>query len=557
MLNFPQMALSYKQGGMLLLLSAVLQIAAFPIAGPLPPWRAALCWIALAPFLFALASLRSGAQKLVPNSSFVAGYLCGAIWYAGNCSWIYRTMYLYGGLPRPVAFIILILFALYLGLYHGLFAYLFAFICRSRLGTAGAFVATPFLWVAVELARGRITGFPWDLLGYSQIDNSTMTRLAPVAGVMGLSFVIATLCALFAFAFALSGRRRWALLGTTAALAAIVQISPGIVRTHSAFPTPATAFLLQENLAVGAEGKDEIPLRPDEEMAAFSALSLSPDVPTGEKQLLRPTHPPPGTRPTVIVWPEAPSHLQSSDPAFRAAMQRLALAADAPLIIGSLGVDFDLGTPRGYFLYDSASLFDRTGTYSGRYDKIHLVPWGEFVPFKQFFSFADKLTQGAGNMDRGYERSVFATGGHSYGVFICYESIFGDEVRQFADNGAEVLVNISDDGWYGDTGAPWQHLNMARMRAIENQRWVLRSTNTGITTAIDPDGHPTAKAPRHVRGAYAFPFAFQPASDKTFYTRHGDWFAWFCVLIALAFLMFAALTDKPTVPVTVAKPESR
>jgi apolipoprotein N-acyltransferase len=231
---------------------------------------------------------------------------------------------------------------------------------------------------------------------------------------------------------------------------------------------------------------------------------------------------------TVVVWPEAPSHFFSNDPSFRDGISQLAREVQAPAIIGSLGVDRTSASARGYFLYDSASLFNAQGIYSGRYDKIHLVPWGEYIPFKEFFSFADKLTEGVGDMDRGSRRDVFSTGGHRYGVFVCYESIFGEEVRQFAANGAEVLVQISDDGWYGDSGAPWQHLNMARMRAIENHRWLLRSTNTGITTTIDPAGHMAGQAPRHVRAAFEFPFEFTPASTQTFYTRHGDWFAWLC-----------------------------
>ena len=241
-------------------------------------------------------------------------------------------------------------------------------------------------------------------------------------------------------------------------------------------------------------------------------------------------------QPAVILWPEAPSHFMSSDPAFRAAVGQLAVTAKSPVIAGSLGVDRSNIPQRGYYLYDSASLFSSAGEYSGRYDKIHLVPWGEYIPFKQFFSFADKLTEGVGDMDRGSIRNVFSTGGHKYGVFVCYESIFGDEVRQFTLNNAEVLVNISDDGWYGDTGAPWQHLNMARMRAIENRRWLLRSTNTGITTAIDPLGRIAIEAPRHVRGAYAFSFEFAPTTWKSTYTRYGDWFAWLCTVIAVATL---------------------
>ena len=182
-------------------------------------------------------------------------------------------------------------------------------------------------------------------------------------------------------------------------------------------------------------------------------------------------------------------------------------------------------------------MFDRAGAAQGRYDKIHLVPWGEYVPFKHVFAFAEKLTEGVGDMDPGHERTVLRTGGHAYGVFICYESIFGDEVREFVENGAEVLVNISDDGWYGDTGAPWQHLNMARMRAIENDRYLVRSTNTGITTVIDPQGRVGVEAPRHVREAFALPFGYE--TRHTFYTRYGDWFAYLCALVTVAGVGFS------------------
>jgi apolipoprotein N-acyltransferase len=219
----------------------------------------------------------------------------------------------------------------------------------------------------------------------------------------------------------------------------------------------------------------------------------------------------------------------------------LAHSLKAPVIAGSLGVDRDPAAEQGYAEYDSASLFAADGNYAGRYDKIHLVPWGEYTPYPAVFGFVHKLTEGIGAMTRGHVRSVYTTRGHAYGTFICYESIFGTEVREFAKNGAEVLVNISDDGWYGDSGAPWQHLNMARMRAIENRRWLLRDTNTGITTAIDPYGRMAAQAPRHVRAAFAFPFDY--TQGTTFYTRHGDWFAWLCALLTLAALG-AVLTQR-------------
>ncbi len=165
-------------------------------------------------------------------------------------------------------------------------------------------------------------------------------------------------------------------------------------------------------------------------------------------------------------------------------------------------------------------LWTPDGSFAGRYDKMHLVPFGEYVPFKRMFFFAGNLLAEVGTFEPGRNSLVFAADGHRYGTFICYESIFADEVRQFVTGGAQVLVNISNDGWYGDTSAPWQHLNMVRMRAIENHRWVLRATNTGVTAAIDPYGRVTASAPRHIRTAIQVRFGYE--HDLTFYTRYGD-----------------------------------
>ncbi len=218
-------------------------------------------------------------------------------------------------------------------------------------------------------------------------------------------------------------------------------------------------------------------------------------------------------------------------------MTELAASSQALLIIGSIGIvpNPDPQSDRPYFKYDSAAIFTPDGSQA-RYDKIHLVPWGEYIPFKNFFFFANKLTAGAGDMDRGSTRTVFPFRGHTYGTFVCYESIFGDEVRQFVKNGAEVLVNISDDGWYGDTSAGWQHLNMVRMRAIENHRWILRSTNTGVTAAINPYGQVTAAAPRHQRTSIRVHFGYE--HDLTFYSRYGDLFAYTCAAITTLALLF-------------------
>jgi apolipoprotein N-acyltransferase len=511
----------------LVFFSALLQVFIFPMAGPVSLMRASAAWFALVPLLLALLLPARSGNLLRPLQAATLGYACGILWYLGNCYWIYQTMYLYGGLPKPVALGILLLFALYLGLYHALFATALNLIQRSRYGMRAALLLTPALWVAVELARARITGFPWDLLGYSQVDNLLLTRLAPIAGVMGLSFVIAAINAALASYFFLRGRKRVWIPGAAALIAILLQLGSGIGRHNSPEDADQSAVMLQENIEVGAPGKAVRPLSSSEEIRTFAQLSLHPtklsNIQAGP--------------PAILVWPEAPSHFFTSDPYFLASLGEVARALKAPAIVGALGIEPTTQNDKGYYEYDSAALFDAAGSFHGHYDKIHLVPWGEYVPFKQFFSFAQKLTEGVGDMDRGTERSVFTTGGHAYGAFICYESIFGDEVRHFALSGAQVLVNISDDGWYGDTGAPWQHLNMTRMRAIENRRWLLLDTNTGITTAIDPQGRTLLEAPRHTRGAYVFPFAF--TSGLTLYTRFGDWFAWLCAGVTLAMLAAA------------------
>jgi apolipoprotein N-acyltransferase len=213
-------------------------------------------------------------------------------------------------------------------------------------------------------------------------------------------------------------------------------------------------------------------------------------------------------------------------------MSSLARTAGAPIIVGSIGVDADSKDERGYDEYNSANFIAPDGAFAGRYDKMHLVPFGEYTPYKNLFFFAGNLLQDVGLLSHGRRRTVFTTGGHTYGTFICYESVFADEVRQLSNLGADVFVNISDDGWYGDTSAAWEHLNMARMRAIENHRWVLRATNTGVTAAIDPYGRVVMAAPRHIRTSLRIGFDYE--HDITFYAAHGDLFAYFCALVTTA-----------------------
>ena len=186
-------------------------------------------------------------------------------------------------------------------------------------------------------------------------------------------------------------------------------------------------------------------------------------------------------------------------------------------------------------VFNSAALVGPSGDWAARYDKVHLVPFGEYLPFPQVFVFAGGLTKEVGEFQHGESRAPLDAGGMRLGIFICYESVFPGEVRQFSQQGAQLLVNLSNDGWYGDSGAYAQHLNQTRMRAIENDRWLLSATNTGVTASIDPYGRTVARFPRKERGAVVAPYAL--TSVTTFYARHGDWFCWLCAIISAGALV--------------------
>jgi apolipoprotein N-acyltransferase len=537
---------------LLAVLSGILQVLPFPIAGPTPLWRTSFCWLVLLPLLWALLSESRAGHPLTLKQGAVLGYVCGFVWYLGNCYWIYQTMYLYGGLAEPVAAGILILFCLYLGLYHALFAALIV-VCRARFGRRIALFFVPFAWVAVELARARITGLPWDLLGVAQVDNPWLTRLAPFAGTYALSFVIAAVNALWLVRVRIRERRftRPLLTGIGVAVIVLCVIVLRAVPVHKASSVTARATLVQENLEVGAA--DTGPQQSAQQLLnSFSSMSLNPPqsrcngipelpstrcIVSGPRMLSRDDSARTFVATSLIVWPESPAPFEERDPVFRAALSALAREAHAPVIVGNVGIDRTDANSRSYNLFNSASFVTPQGDFVGRYDKIHLVPFGEYVPFKTFFFFAKNLLNEVGTFDAGTRRTVFTTGGHTYGTFICYESIFANEVRQYVRQGAEVLVNISNDGWYGDTGAPWQHLNMVRMRAIENHRWILRATNTGVTAAIDPYGRVAAAAPRHIRTALQVGFGYE--HDVTFYAAHGDLFAYLCAFMTALTLIFS------------------
>jgi apolipoprotein N-acyltransferase len=506
---------------LLALLSAIVQVVIFPLPGVY-----ILSWFAIAPLLIALLRARpagelevAGSVRLEPATpwqGFLLGYLSGVIWYAGTCYWIYDTMRQYGGLSAPMALIALFLFCCYLGLYHGVFGLVVSLLARPR-DHRRALVLAPFLWVAIELARTRISGFPWTLLGISQVDNVALCRIAGFTGVYGISFEIVLVNVAIAAAFLIPRPKRGMMFAAALAAAAVLQSG----RLVEAPPAKAdhAALLVQENIPVAA---DWTPTQLEQTLRELADLTVNSATRI------------PGTKVDLVVWPESPAPFFTNDANFRAIVSDMARKTGASIVVGAIGSDAAHPNDEGP-LFNSAALVSPQGDWTARYDKVHLVPFGEYLPFPSLFSFAGGLTKEVGQFERGKSRQPLNAGGEQLGIFICYESIFPDEVRQSADLGAQGFVNISNDGWYGDSGAYAQHLNQTRMRAIENDRWLLSATDTGVTAAIDPWGRLAARIPRKERTALVAPYALNPVT--TFYTRHGDWFAFACAIILIGALV--------------------
>ena len=550
-------------------LSAGLLELPFPLAGPMPPWRNVFAWFGLVPLLWAILSPACVGGRRPLRRAFLLAYLCGFLWYAGNCYWVRDTMSRYGDMPPLAPTLLLMGYSLVLGLYFGFFGLTVALVRRASGSTRLALAAAPILWAALELAASRITSVPWDQLGYSQVDNGIVNQLAPWTGVYGISFVLVAANALW---LALMSRSQGVLTQTKDDIVASLRVKSWffvVVWTiifflgngHNVLPAPqaaptATAVLIQPNLDVSGDNRWPGP-EWDRHMAEFAKLADGPcnaGVPDdGSSSLGRKTYiagipqtgalnsevvcPPYPTHPDLVAWPESPAPSAEGDPRFAKALAAIAQQTQAPRVVGNIGTELSPDNG-GWHFYNSALIVGADGARVGRYDKIHLVPFGEYIPFQNLLTFAHKLTGRVSSFTRGDERKVFLLNGHRYGVFICYEAVFADEVRHFAELGAEVLVNISDDGWYGDTSAAWQHLNMARMRAIENRRWILRDTNTGVTAAIDPYGRVRQSIPRHVVDALPAQYGFR--DDVTFYTAHGDVFGWLCVVLAIGIVGWAA-----------------
>ena len=524
----------------LVFVSAIVHVLIFPPIG----WYV-LSWVALAPLVFALLRARPAdglhpegsvlLQPATPRQAFLLSYVFGVLWYCGTCYWVMDTMHRYGGVNQFVAFLLMLGMCLWVAWPMGVFGLLLVAAHPRGRDLRRSLLLAPFCWVAVELIQTRVLGFPWNLLGTAQVDNVPLCRVASWGGVYAVSFEIALVNTALVAAFLVPRRKRTAML--FAALAAAVALQAGVLLNPPALPHDRTAILLQQNIPPATDAQWTRPQFEDTLQELTNVTLSAANSGSSSSQ----------TPPFVdgIIWPESPAPFFSNDAEFRGAITSLAQRTHTWMIAGAVGVDIATSLHQ-QLAFNSALLVGSNGELGGRYDKIHLVPFGEFVPLRRYMPFMDMLTREVGEFDRGTSRAPLNADSSSIGVFICYESVFPNEVRQFAKQGADVLVNISNDGWYGDSGAYLQHLNMTRMRAVENSRWLLSATDTGLTASIDPFGRIVARLPRQQRLALAAPYAL--TSVTTLYTRFGDWFAFLCAIISAGALMlrlFSAKTGPP------------
>jgi apolipoprotein N-acyltransferase len=451
--------------------------------------------IALTPLLVAVARERR------PLRRFWLGWAAGFVYWFGACYWIQFDLATYGGVGNAAGWALFTLFSVTKGLHMAFFALLAGMLMRRWW----AVPAVAALWVAVEVTHGFL-GFAWLALGNAGIDMGVPLRLAPITGVWGLSFVFMMMAT--ALALPVLRRPRLELLWLLV-LPFLVYLPslPAALRGREA------ALLLQPNIS---ESEQWTPESVDRMEASLANLTM-------RSALIEASHPP-----SIVVWPEVPAPLYYyEDDRFRQRIDNLARTIRAYLLIGVVAHTGD-GKP-----LNSAALISPAGTPISRYDKVNLVPFGEFVPWP--FGFVNKISTEAGDFTAGRRVVVSPVGDHKIGAFICYESVFPNFVRKFAAGGAEVLFNISNDGWFGKSAARQQHLTIVRMRAAENSRWILRSTNDGITGTIDPAGRVLGTLPLFTEATSYTGFSY--VADQTFYTRWGDWFPLLCATIAVMCLV--------------------
>ena len=491
-----------------------------------------LAWVSLVPLFIAT-------RKTSPLTSLKLGFIAGFVFYLGVIYWVVIAMTKYGGIPIAIGIAVLILLSGYLAIYVSIFTYLLSLTPYSL-----KYILAPFLWVTLELIRSHfLTGFPWASLGYSQFKTLPIIQAADITGVYGISFIIVMVnAAIASFIESITplhpplskggsgGVRQFATKYMIVTTLFIISFSIYGYWRMNLFNSQLTTHNSQLKVAL-IQGNIEQNMKWDE--------SYQSDVFDAHVNLTMQAS---REKPDLIVWPESatPFYFQA-DRNFRPKMIELAKNSGSFILFGTPGYEIK---DNGIVSYNRAYLLSREGDVVGKYDKIHLVPFGEYVPLRKILFFIDKMVEGVGEYQSGEEYTIFEIRNpkseiqNFFGTLICFEVIFPDLVRRFVKNGAEFLVNITNDGWYGKTAASSQHIAMVAFRAVENRVPVVRAANTGISGIIEPTGK-IAKETDIFVTTYVTGEINTGLLQKTFYTQYGDVFAYICSMATIFLVMLS------------------
>lgn len=483
-----------------------------------PPFQAGvLAWAALVPLFLALEA--QGAKV-----GFAAGFLAGFAFNLGAVYWVVHSMYNYGGVPVPVAIVVMLVLVVYMALYWGVFGMLYTF--TRGIDEVARLLVIPAFWVALEYARGYLfTGFPWVLMGYTQAPYAPLIQIADTTGVWGVSFAVVAFNAALTFLAArlLSGAKgeRFPVLALVMASAIVVSMAVyGFVRMKIVDSETAGWRSVKVGLAQGSidQGVKWDGRFQQETIDIYKKLTEDAS----------------GKLARLIVWPEtAIPFYYDPDEVKEGQIGALARKEKTYILTGSPAYNYNPEVNKVSY-YNSAFLINPLGETIGRYDKFHLVPFGEYLPLRGILPF-EKLTAGIGDFTEGKGPLPIAYEDASIGTLVCFESIFPEIARGHVRNGADMLATITNDAWFGRTSAPSQHFQMAIFRAVENKSYLVRSANTGISAFIDPNGRVIKETGLFERTVLVEDIRLREGA-LTFYTVYGDLFAWGCSIISAAFL---------------------
>ena len=499
-------------------LSGVLLVLIFPRFG-----FETLAWFSLIPLFF-----------LIQNHSLsritLMGFWTGMVFYFFGLNWVTNTIVNYGNLPVLLSYLILMLLAAYLSLYTALFCYLVK--KWSRGNPLFMVFLAPGLWTSLEYLRSTHSkyGFSWLGLGYSQSTSLPVIQMAEITGVYGISTLIVFVNACLFYLLTAWLNRRESPISKNQTLAVfgllltvtIIWIGYGRVALNKWENPSSDGTFLKVALVQGniEQHQKWNPLFQNQILQTYRDLSLEAAQ----------------SKPDLIVWPEAAiPFYYSLDKRNSPFIDDLVQSTGIPLLLGSPYVEGKKIEERVFF--NSAYLIDREGETLGRYDKIHLVPFGEFVPFKEVLWFVRKMVETIGDFGRGTEAKVFDLHGFKLAISICYEITFPDLVRQPVKQGAQYLVNITNDAWFGKSAASYQHMDMAALRAVENRVPIVRAANTGISGTIDPTGKIRQATKLFVTDVVLTDIR-PNQTERSFYSRNGDLFSQGCILLTMVFVLW-------------------